>query len=39
MTKWIEIEKEDLIKAIKILELVPMRSGTPTSDYSICFDG
>src|SRR6266566_2879540 len=30
---WIEIEKEDLIKAIKILELVPMRSGTPTSDY------
>lgn len=33
MATWIEIEKEDLVKAIKVLEMIPMRSGTPSSDY------
>lgn len=33
MAKWIEVEKEKLIQAIKVLEIVPLRSGIPSSDY------
>jgi len=31
---WAEIKKEDLIKAVSVLSLVPQRAGVPSSDFA-----
>lgn len=30
---WSEMEKDDLLKAVSVLELVPLRAGVPSSDF------
>lgn len=33
MAKWVEVDKDILVNAIKVFEMIPMRSGVPSSDY------